>query len=294
MQVDRLSKSGIETFDDCEHKFNLQYNLGFKSDDNASAVMGNVFHTIMEILAHVTKNKNTLYKDEFMGEIEVDGDMVKLTELVYNKYKDKYSHLDLTNTQLTNCKRWVKRTLEDNNGRYDPRNLNILDIERWFDFNFDNVNVRGFIDLVTKEDNNTIKCLDWKTGSDWNFKLNKKKDYEYFNKNFQLRLYHYVLSKLLYPEVENIITEIFFVNTYKVFSFFWGPEELHKVEIFLNKKIDKIRAIEKPKTNYNSCKICSFDKHQYKDSGETICSFFKRQIEEKGLEETNNEFKVKK
>ena len=265
--------------------------------------MGNVFHTIMEILAYSTKQN--FFKDEIIGEFdlinghlgrvnEAEFDTINLVEFVFEKYKEKYPHLDLTHTHLVNCKRWVKRTLGDNEGRYDPRSLEVVDIEKWFDFDFDGVNVRGFIDLVTKEDENTYRIVDYKTGSDWDYKLKKNKNYEVLNRDPQLRLYHYACCKLLYPEVENIITEIFFVNTYKVFSFFWGPEELHKVEIFLNKKIDKIRAIEKPKTNYNSCKICSFDKHQYKDSGKTICDFFNDKVKEESLEKITEEYKVKK
>ncbi len=303
MQVERLSKSGLDTFTDCEHKFNLQYNLGFKQDDNASAVMGNCFHTILEILAYSTKQ--TLFKDDVVGEFdmvyghlgrvnEAEFDVVNLVEFVYEAYKKKYPHLDLTHTHLVNCKRWVKRTLNDNDGRYDPRNLEIVDIEKWFEFTFEGVNVRGFIDLVIKDDENTYRVLDWKTGSDWDYKLNRKKDYETLNKDFQLRLYNFACYKYLYPNIENIVTEIFFVNSYKVYSFFWGPEELPKVELFLTRKVDKIRAVEKPKLNLNACKICSFDKHEYKDSGQTICSFFRDKIEEDGLEKVNKEYKIEK
>lgn len=294
MEIKTLSNSSVETFDSCENKYAIQYLLGIKQDDNVAAVVGSIFHCIMEILAFITKNKTNKYNDEIVGDIEVDDNMIQLTELVFKKYQEKYPHLDLTHTHLVNCKRWVKRTLEDNGGRNDPRNLEIIDIEKWFDFDFDSVNVRGFIDLVTKDDDDTYRVLDYKTGSDWDYKLNRKKDYESLNKNFQLRLYHYICSKQLYPNIKNIITEIFYVNTYKMYSFFWGPEELYKVEIFLNKKIDRIRAVEKPKLNLNACKICSFDKHEYKDSGKTICEFMRDAIEEKGLEKVTQEYKIEK
>ena len=297
MKVERLSASAISTLNQCEHQFFLQYVLDIKSPAGPSALVGNIVHSCMESLALSTLHNQ--WDDKILGTLtKADIDPELLTDRFFDQYVLITPEVTLTNADRKKCHRLVNKALTFENNRFDPRNCDVVGVEKWFDLEiageWGEVKLRGFIDLVIREDEKTLRVIDYKTGSDWDFFKKKKKDYDYLNQDHQLRFYHWAGHKL-FPEIEDILVEIYFIDKDVSYLFPFGKENAYKAELYIDRKMKKLEKINVPRPNItNNCKFCYFSKNNWGDTAQSMCDFFQERVIIDGLEETTNKYKVVK
>ena len=161
---------------------------------------------------------------------------------------------------------------------FDPRNRQIISPEQHFDFVIEKpwakydfktpdgilsgyLGLKGTIDLITLANKNTIEIIDWKTGRRLDWATGEEKTQEKLERDPQLRIYHYAISKL-YPEIDHIIFSIYFINDGGPFSICFDKKDLSETEDMLRRKFDTIRLTKKPKLNkcWMCTKLCHFGK----------------------------------
>jgi len=120
---------------------------------------------------------------------------------------------------------------------YNPENKEVVDVERWFNFPIEHggskVNIRGFIDLVSKIDDKTIEICDYKTGA--------IKYYKECSSDMQLRMY-YLAARYLYPEYENVFVSMHYLKYKRPFVFAFGPEDEVETRQKLVNKFEEIKS----------------------------------------------------
>ena len=129
---------------------------------------------------------------------------------------------------------------------------------------------------------NTGRRLDWATG--------EEKTYKKLCSDPQLRLYHYALSKL-YPDMDQIIMTIYFINDGGPFTMAYSKEDLVETEQMLKKRFEEIRdnvrpsLITNPYHKWKCSKICHYGKTQHpKDPSKTICEYINCQTRKIGID----------
>jgi len=301
--------SSLGTFEMCEMKYFFQYVLGMKDQTNKKAVLGTVFHRVMQVLADKKKaqsdGKRKLKNDDIQDLTFAQCDDIEfVTGLCFEYYKHHEDDVDLTPKDLQTCIGWVYKALAYNNGCMDPRNQNINATEQFFDIEikkdwakyryeingqvFDGyLSIKGTVDVIIKESDLYFQVLDYKTGRRLNWATGKEKTYEDLHSDKQLLLYYYAL-KNLFPE-RNFYVSIYYVNDGGVFDIVFTEEDYYKAENMLRKKFEDIRSIELPKQlsadqqNWKCTKLCKFSE-QYENSGKTTCQYFHDLIRSKGMD----------
>lgn len=262
--------------------------LGWRGPSNQKADKGTIVHKVLEILAFIKKGcqeNNNYIEDNIAGKINTKKyDIEQIFEDTYNHYINNSSHHIWKEKDKKDCLAWVYKTLELNNGMFDPRNREIVCPEQKFDFTIDkpwakykfetdegllegNLAIKGTIDLITKIDDNFYEIIDWKTGKRLNWATGKQKTQECLENDPQLMIYHYAVSHL-YPEVENIMITINFINDGGPFSMCFQKSDLLKTEIMLRNKFEKIKTVKRPHLNKSwMCKkLCHFGKTTFENS----------------------------
>jgi hypothetical protein len=262
--------------------------LGWRGPSNQKADKGTIVHKVLEILAFIKQteqNKNTLFTDDIAGIININNYSISdIFDIVYNHYTKNNSHHQWKDKDKEDCLKWVNKTLEFNNGMFDPRNRNIICPEQHFDFIIDkpwakysydtedgvlegNLALKGTIDLITQIDDNFFEIIDWKTGRRLNWATGKEKTQECLENDPQLRIYHYAVSHL-YPNIDNIMITINFINDGGPFSMCFQKSDLIKTEQMLRDKFDKIKAVKRPYLNKSwMCKkLCHFGKTTFENT----------------------------
>jgi len=239
----------------------------------------------MEIMAGcklAVQNNQTVYEDDLLGIIPVKYDVDELSRSVYDKYIKIFDRHKWTESFYKKIRNSVDFTLNYNGGILNPANRIIIAPEQHFDITIDKdwakydygkikgwLSLKGTIDLVTKIDDNTYECIDWKHGvrKQWHGNANLLKDYEYFQHDPQLRMYHYVLHKI-YPSVDNIIMSIFYPNDGGLFSICWDKKDIEETENMIRKRFEEIKTCARPKCKktWKCTKLCHFGKNTFEDT----------------------------
>lgn len=280
-----LRSSSYNTYDLCQTKYFIEYGLGYKSLTGKAALKGTIVHKVLEVLARTKKSlqegKDKFFDTEFDKIYYTDNiDVNSITAESFKYYYEKNPHLDLQNPDFKECLKWVHKVLST---EFNPLKRNILDAEFFFDFKLkddwakykvqigdevieDYLSLKGTIDLLTIVEDKVLEVIDWKTGKykkDW--ATNKDKDYEAFQNDFQIMLYHYALSHY-FPDVETFIFTVYFINVdgpnTVVFTKKDLPRTLEKIKI----RFEEIKKNIKPtriKGDFK-CKWCDFSKDKYK------------------------------
>lgn len=273
-----LRSSAYNTHDFCPLRHFSEYVLGWSGPGNKKADKGTIVHKALELLACAKKaaqEGKEEYKDkECFGTLSSDTSLIdidQLTEEVYAHYSKVWTHHKWTHRDLTDCRAWVWKTLEFNNGAFDPRNRIIVDAEPHFDFEIkedwakyryeltaphtgeDIVlegywGLKGTIDLVTELSPGVYEIIDWKTGKRWDWAKNEEKTFDKLRDDPQLRMYHYA-AQVLYPNIDNILVTIFFINDGGPFTLDFGRAEIPKTVDMLRKKFELIKNTKVPKKN---------------------------------------------
>lgn len=230
------------------------------------------------------QNKKSI-KDDIAGKINVqEYDLEKIFNKVYKHYTDSSPHHTWEDKDKADCLNWVYKTIEFNCGMFDPRNRDIICPEQHFDFIIDkpwakysydtnegklegNLALKGTIDLITKVDDNFIEIIDWKTGRRLNWATGKEKTQACLEKDPQLRIYHYAVSHL-YPDIDNIMITINFINDGGPFSMCFQKSDLIETEKMLRDKFEHIKSVKRPYLNKSwMCKkLCHFGKTTFENT----------------------------
>lgn len=294
------------------------YFLGWKNSTGKGACKGTIFHKVVEGLANIKlcqQNKEQFYTDEVFGQVDVHNfDIPNMVEQSFDYYKDEPKK-PLIDKDLRDIKKWIETILVYQDGAVNPLNREIvkpeisIDIpleQEWasFDYTVQNKKVKGQLcikgtsDLLVKLSDGVYECFDWKTGAyRENHKTGEVKDLAYFQeKDFQLRLYHYSLTKM-FPDIEEILVSIYYVNAGGVFTVSFDKKDLIKTEDMLRARFKEIQTTKLPEllsqTNKHFiCKYCcDFSKPVKEGSPETWCQRIHRITKEKGIDYVIEKYK---
>jgi hypothetical protein len=315
----------------CEQQYFIEYVLGWRGPSGQKADKGTIVHKILEILAFIKQGQQdglSLINDDIIGNIDINNyNLDEIIEQVYNYYSIKNDHHTWKEKDRKDCKAWVYKALEFNNGMFDPRNRNIVSPELHFDieikkpwakYSYDtpdgkiegNLAIKGTIDLITKINDNFFEIIDWKTGRRLDWATGKEKTQEKLENDPQLRIYHYALQTL-YPNVDHIMVTINFINDGGAFSVCFDKNDLIKTESMLRNKFEKIKNTRKPNLHksWMCSKLCHFGKttfsgshvsplEEYRDGQPTMknhtmtkCEQIKHDVDLKGIEVVTQEYK---
>jgi hypothetical protein len=137
----------------------------------------------------------------------------------------------------------------------------------------------------------------WKTGRRMDWATGEVKDYEKLEKDAQLLLYFYAISKL-YPDFPNRIMSIFFYKDIdgnpdpKPFSLCFGKEDEVRFLEMLKNRVEEIRQNNSPKLldrtrKHWKCKyLCHFAKNNWPGTDKKMCIHIEESLKEQGMEKT--------
>lgn len=315
----------------CEQQYFIEYVLGWRGPSNKKADKGTIVHKILEILAVIKKAQQdslTVAEDDIIGNIDINNySLDTIINQIYDHYSSVNTHHEWFDKDRDDCYNWVYKTLKFNNGMFDPRQRDIVCPEQHFDFVIKEpwakysyntpegklegyLGLKGTIDLITKVDDNFYEIIDWKTGRRLNWATGKEKTQECLEKDPQLRIYHYAASHL-YPDIENIMISINFINDGGPFSICFNKSDLRDTETMLKDKFEIIKRTRQPRLHktWMCSKLCHFGKTTFqdtiiptmieyrdgqvcsKDSHMTKCEQIKHDIELKGIDNVVEEYK---
>jgi len=273
----------------CEQQYFIEYILGWRGPSNQKADKGTIVHKVLELLAVIKKaqqDKLISVNDDIAGTILVNNyDLENLFTLVYEHYTKANHHHKWADKDRKDCRKWVQKTIEFNNGMFDPRNRDIVCPEQHFDFIIDrpwakysfdtpegklegNLALKGTVDLITRIDDNFFEIVDWKTGRRLDWATGKEKTQEKLENDPQLRIYHYAIQHL-YPEIDHIMVTVNFINDGGPFSICFEKNDLRKTEHMIQAKFEKINKVNKPQLNktWMCSKLCHFGKTTFDNTG---------------------------
>lgn len=317
MLIPYIRSSSLSRYEFCPHSYFCEYNLGIRGDSNKKADKGTIVHKVLEILALLSKAKADI-DDEIAGDVAFKKhDINDITTKVYKYYSSHTKH-DWTKTDLADCKEWVWKVIQFNNGQFDPRKMRIQDAEQQFDIEINEpwatyeydlkgqhfqgmLRLKGTIDLVTRPADNILEIVDWKTGRRLNWATGEEKTHAKLIDDPQLRLYHYAASKI-YPWADQIFVTIFFINDGGPFSICYSKQDLPTTERMLRQKFEAVKNTDVPRLlkTWKCTKLCHYGKNtfdvpifefrkgQEQDVGEpmTMCAEIQYQIQKNGLQAT--------
>jgi ATP-dependent helicase/DNAse subunit B len=318
MIITFVRSSSYGTHSICPHKYYLEYVLGIRPPSGKAADKGTIVHKALEVLAQVSlcrASGATSYVDEAFGLVDINQVTPDwATQAAWDFYTPDSPHIEWEKKDLDDCLKWTNKAITFNDGRYDPRNLDIIAQEQRFNFEIDEpwahydytlddgtrlvgqLGIKGTIDLITrnKYGQGIVEIIDWKTGQrkDWSKEGWEKKTYEDICHDPQLCLYHYAACRL-YPDAEEIWITIYYINDGGPYSVCFCKEDLAYTEKMLSKKFNEIRDTTVPFLNVGrKCTgFCHFGKTMStQDPSKTVCQFFADQVRTKGIEATTHEF----
>lgn len=315
MIIVSLRSSSYGQHDGCPQSYMLQYLLNYKTPSGKAAAMGNVLHKALELLAHqklCEQEGRKVFEDDGLGEIDATILTPRLAvDMAYGYYSRVEDHISFSAADLRQCHKWMEMTLSYENGLYDPRKrtivapeqkFNIVIKEDWARYDYtlqDGQKIEGYLelqgtmDLITKIDEETYECVDWKFGAkatDWNAKTLPangsfpQKDYKKFLKDPQLLIYFYA-ARTIFPKIPNIIFTINYVRDIGPTTLAFDDADYLYAEKIIKEKFLEIKRDRRPELRKGKrCDFCWFAKNQYKETGLTYCDFFDKAVSKHGVD----------
>jgi ATP-dependent helicase/DNAse subunit B len=209
-KINYLSASKIKTLNSCTWQYYCAYELGIPQKSNSGASRGTIVHNLFEL---ISKPKHQHY----INKIWVSGSPEKVPQIkkfLINEFKKQ--KISLTEEVKPIKSKYGKKNNWDTicdmiltTLKHEFIAINhskIIDSE--YEFNIVNENpkyaVRGFIDRVEIENENTIKILDYKSSS-------KKFSGEDEESNIQAMIYSLVARKI-WKNYKNYTASFFFMR----------------------------------------------------------------------------------
>lgn len=324
MIVTYIRSSSYNNYSYCEMQYFITYVLGYQPISGKKADLGTITHKVMEVLAKLKKelqndeNKKLLtVEDDAVGKISItkselfsDKFVDKLLDKSFSSYTSK-SHHSFTKSDKNTCLDMCWSAINFNNGQFDPRNRNIVAAEPHFDIPIEEdwakyeyeidgklikgqLAIKGTIDLVTEIADGTLEAVDWKTGKRLDWATGEEKDYEKLNKDPQLLLYNYALSKL-FPQYDQSIMSIFFIKDGGPFSLCFDNSDQTRFLNMLQEKFANIQQNNAPKpissdrSNWKCTKLCHYCKTNWPETETNMCIYIEEYLKKHGMQKTVND-----
>ncbi len=313
-----LRSSLINTFELCQGRAWLDYGIGLRGEAGKAALIGSCVHGVLELFGCqklAIQNKQDHFEHDSFGHWQCSVLAEKfpstVLDVVYRYYDENNSGL-FDGTSYKECEKIVNQALELHDGAFDPRNSNIIAVEYPFDIQVDEpwgeyeyesptgivkgrLSLKGTVDQISYEDENTIHILDWKTGKTTkNWATDKEKDLASLYDDIQLQLYYYALSKC-FPKIENVLITLYFIRINTPFTIGFDRSDLPKVENFIREKYEEILSVENPKFIAGTkigwkCRFCAHSKNKQSGTNKSVCDFFQEQLRRYGYNKTMKKF----
>lgn len=303
MEINYGRASTLQTYDDCEFRYFLQYCCELDSPAGKKAALGTLVHLVLEILAKAKKTKHYLLQDKYT-------DPKYLLDICWKRFVSKtYPEMDWNMADYKSAEKWIMQIF---NSDLNPLNFNIFAIENQFDILIDlpgfdyqylsyksqeiesgKFRLRGTIDLVTQFDEETLWVYDWKTGERKSWTGGGVKELEDFQEDLQLRIYDLALS-IMYPQFKYRMFTIVYIRDGGPFTVSFDSKEKLATIDELRKRFYKIQKNYDPrriKTDPDKrdqlwkCKyVCHFGK-SFDEKGKNLCDKYYSVLNKHGINE---------
>lgn len=323
MQIDNISASSYKCHDECPLKYFGSYVLKWRGPSGKAADKGTIVHKVLEVLARTSSDSTRTVKkdtdDDIFGDgpFDTDQKVNLLIEQVYQHYTGKLVAHEWESKDFKDCSNWVWKTLHYNSGQFDPRKLDIVGIEKWFELDIAEpwaildtgddederfLRIRGFIDLVLKHGDGCYEIIDWKTGQsrkDW--VTGELKDESNLFDDVQVRLYHYAITKMYDADI--VMITLFFINAGGPYTVSLTQENIKETERIIRSKYEFISgsSIITRNRSWKCNRFCYFgttdfkntNKHIMTDNGAVLskCDQLYYEINKKGFDIVMKEYK---
>ena len=298
MDIKKLSASSYKRWDFCQMAYTIENLLGYRFPPGKAANVGTISHSILEILAKIKLGiqKNEKEVDTSIGKIRTDKyDLIHIMEKSYNDYIVKVPHLKWESKDYQDVKKYVFNALNHNNGLYSPLNKNIISTEQYIKVPVNEnwailsdqqqLNITGFVDLVTQVNKDTIEITDYKTGALTDFLTGQEITSDSLKDDIQLRFYHLAMSELFGCN-NNYLLTMFFLKFSKPITISFSCYDLEETKNKIKKRFLEIYNTKLPKLNksWKCRKFCDYGKTEWKGNNglpKTI-QFMPGQVSEEG------------
>ena len=319
MIITYFRSSSFNCHNMCPQQYFCEYVLGWRGKGGLKADKGTIVHKVLEIMCLAKKAEQdglSSFIDDVIGSVSSTSyDIDKITEQVYKYYSEGNPQHDWKEKDFKDCSKWVYKTLEMNDGIFDPRNRHV--VEDWGEYDYvlngekvkGRLALKGTIDLITKVEDGFYEIVDWKTGRRLDWATGKEKTYASLQNDPQLRIYHYAAMKL-YPEAKQIMVTINYMNDGGAFSMYFSEKDISKTKEMLRRKFEQIKSTRIPmlKKSWKCTKLCHQGKSTFEGTsihpmmenrhgertsyGEymTKCEQIKYEIERKGIQKVTEDY----
>ena len=280
--------SSFSTHSMCPMKYFNDYILGWPGEGNKAADRGTIIHKCLEVLANLKKNqqegKKTYTDKDIKMRVSDKTDVDKIIERVYKYFTEAFDHHTWEESDYKTCKKLTHMALNDNEGNFDPRNLNIVEVEGHFDFDIEEdwakykyevngeiiegyLSLKGTIDLITQLDEETLEVIDWKSGKRLNWATGEVYTLENLKDNIQLRLYHLALTKM-YPHIKYIMVTINYIKEGGPYTISFDENDIPETLRRIREKFELIRDTKIPKLNksWKCTRFCNQGMSTFEDT----------------------------
>lgn len=261
--IEKLSASSYKLFSHCEMAYFIQYVLKWQFRPGKAADKGTICHAVLEIFAQIKLGQQNGLKEveTEIGFIKTEKpDLESILEQVWKFYttKPEYQNQEWEIKDLKEIKKWVLICLNHNNKQFNPLLRDIVSTEKYINFHINepwailpdgsNLRVTGFVDLITRINENTLEITDYKTGSLKDFHTGINIDIQYAMKDIQLRLYHMALAEELGCD-NNYLLTLFYLKHAKPITICFDCKDLDTTKEMIKNQFIKILNSKIPKLN---------------------------------------------
>jgi hypothetical protein len=323
MFITYFRSSSYNGWEVCQMQYFLTYVLGLYSPSGKAAEKGTIVHKVMECLAQGKKaiqDGEDHFTDDSLGRYDIDEERLWDPEFFSRLCLDSWEHYtnpekttitNYTNRDWKEVVHWANQVPLQCNGAFDPRNRHVLEPEPFFDFEIEEpwaeydfelpngerlqgrLACKGTIDLVTLDTSGpyeVVETIDWKTGRRVNWANMQEKTFEKLCNDAQLSMYHYALSKYLYPQYDRFAMTINYVKPGQggPYTMSYGPENHASTLEMLRKRFEAIKRAIRPRlrTGFFCDRVCHFGKTPHPNDGtRTMCKYLHDELRSKGLKQ---------
>lgn len=277
MIIDYLSASRLDLFINCPFRYLLQYHLKLPElrQDTIATHKGSAVHEALELHVKGEDYQEVLrkyYEEHKVWEYDNRSPKRGFPHPVEKKCDTcQWAINDKVGRTATRCSiagRFIsdfdgcpKPNFEDDlmltsatiNNEDSVLNRKIIGAEVPFDMEFEGFKVRGFIDLITELDSETLEVIDYKTGT-----YTKNGDDAF--KDLQMRIYS-MIAKILYPQYKHVLMTLYYLRKRPVTVVF-SEEDDAKTKAFLKDAYAMItNSVDPPRKKSFKCNWCvGYDK----------------------------------
>lgn len=307
MLVTYLRSSSIGAYEWCPHSHWIGSNLGVPRAAGTAATVGSAVHKALELLA---KQKQVWAAGE---SLVTDGELRRSFSPAASEWEFLDAALDFYAQKADwdadareRAAAWLAFTLSCNGGAYDPRNLDVVAPELYFDLEIreawswydyllpgggrlqGHLRIKGTMDLLVRERPGLLHYVDWKTGARMNWTTRRPKEADDLRKDPQFLMYYYALRRL-FPD-DQVFFTVFYTQAGGPYSICFDDGDIHKALAMLRHHFNLIRGDARPtlaKDNARQswkCSRCSYQADQFADSGQSTCTYFANQLVQLGMD----------